>query len=169
MISFSLDRLVGAQIADIEPGEFFIWEEVLAVLLTPPTSGGMEARLMTLSGDNAFQLNLLDVHYRDQVLPLKLDPAGIRLNVDFTSATSLLENHRRGRLIFSRGGGACISAVHTNPRDRMFTPAAVLKDWTVCNMSEPKFGFDRWALTYQSEAGESGDLVVYDRMPEAQQ
>lgn len=149
MISFSLDRLVAAQIADIEPGEFFIWGGVLAVLLAPPASDCTEARLMTLSGDNAFQLNLLDVHYRDQVLPLKLDPPGIRLNVDFASATSLLQNHQRGRLIFSSGGGACISAAYTHPRDRMFMPAAVLKDWSVRNVSEPRFGFDRWALTYQ--------------------
>ena len=95
-------------------------------------------------------------------MPLPYEPEQLRIRIDESSSSDDFGEHHLGQLLVSADNGLCIAAEFPDLANKNYRNVANLKGWKLDRVSEPRFAFNRWALSVVDEAGQWVDLVKRD-------
>lgn len=164
MIAFDLSSLSATQVANLKPGQLFWYCGSNACVLALRLDWSDQVAWLNLSGENAFRMDCLSKQKRELLaLPMPIEASDLRIRVDHASGSLDLADNAPGRVVFE-DEGALIAARWIDLDHRYFN-AVVWGNWRGLTGVQPKFAFERWALSYRDESGQWVDLVT--RVPAA--
>lgn len=159
MIAFDPSSLSATKVAALQPGQVFCYRDSSAYKLALRVAHGDRPAWLNLSGEHAFMLDSLRERSSElRVLPLPIAASDLRIRVDHSSGSQDMSENVAGRLVF--GEGTAHIATSWKDTDRRYFNTVECDKWAVGTEYEPRFVFERWALTYRDESGQWVDLVA---------
>lgn len=150
--------------ANLKPLDLFIHDTVQddqALGIVLPQENERVLRVLCLSGKDAFYIRDYESrHLQERIaLPLGIESQQLMLRVDFSPRPiSQHATPELGRLIFNEAGSAAIEAMFGPDRGTPTPCLVAIPDWTKENRRNPRFVFNRWALSYLDESKQWVDL-----------
>ena len=160
MIAFDPSSLSAGYVSALPPGQLFCHRSrgedyQLAIRVGGPEPAGW----LNLTGEHAFLLDCLrDPSSTLRVLALPIMPSELRMRVDFASGAQDVSENIAGRLVF--GEGKAHIATWWKGSDPRYFNTVECDRWAEGREGQPRFIFERWALTYRDESGDWIDLVT---------
>lgn len=156
MLPFDLARTSEQVVGALKPGQLFFHRHRGVVALAIRLHG-RNAWWLNLTGNKAFQFGE-DEDGQKKVLVPNISVESVKLRVDQSSCTADSSAHRIGQLLFE-DGKAGIAAVWGDRDPEEYRNVMRLDDWSQSDMWQPRYIFDRWALSYLDESSQWVDLV----------
>ena len=160
MIAFDPSSLSAGDVSALQPGQLFCHrnrgEDYQLALRV---AGEDRPSWLNLTGEHAFLLDCVRERPSSlRVLPLPITPGELRIRVDHSSGAHNFNENIAGRLVF--GDGKAHIATCWRDSDPRYFNTVQCDGWAVRSEYEPRFIFERWALSYRDECGQWVDLVT---------